>query len=259
MRFDNQTALITGASSGIGDAFARDFARRGADLIIVARRKDRLEALATEIRARHGVTVTVIATDLSTPNAAAALAKTIGVKDIDILVNNAGFGRIGLVADEDPALLSEEITLNVLALTQLTNIFLSPMVSRNRGTIINVASTAAFQPIPNMAIYAATKAYVLSFTEALWGELQGTGVTALALNPGGTATEFFEVAGGRVAGGALAPISDVITTTFRALGKSKTPPSVVVGRLNATMTNIQRFVPRKTVILAAARIFKGGN
>ncbi len=164
-----------------------------------------------------------------------------------------------MVADEDPALLSEEITLNVLALTQLTNIFLPPMVSRNRGTIINVSSTAAFQPIPNMAIYAATKAYVLSFTEALWGELQGTGVTALALNPGGTATEFFDVAGGRVAGGALAPISDVITTTFRALGKSKTPPSVVVGRLNATMTNIQRFVPRKTVILAAARIFKGGN
>ena len=167
MRFDNQTALITGASSGIGDAFARDFARRGADLIIVARRKDRLEALAQEIRTLHGVTVTVIATDLSTPNAAAALAKTIGVKDIDILVNNAGFGRIGLVADEDPALLSEEITLNVLALTQLTNIFLPPMVSRNHGTIINVASTAAFQPIPNMAIYAATKAYVLSFTEAL--------------------------------------------------------------------------------------------
>ena len=259
MRFDNQTALITGASSGIGDAFARDFARRGADLIIVARRKDRLEALAEEIRSHHDVTVTVIAADLSTPNAAAALAKTIGVKDIDILVNNAGFGHIGLVADEDPALLSEEITLNVLALTQLTNIFLPPMVSRNRGTIINVASTAAFQPIPNMAIYAATKAYVLSFTEALWGELQGTRVKALALCPGGTATEFFDVAGGRVAGGALAPISDVITTTFRALGKKKTPPSVVVGRLNATMTNIQRFVPRKTIIRATARIFTGGN
>ena len=102
MRFDNQTALITGASSGIGDAFARDFARRGADLIIVARRKDRLEALAKEIRALHDVTVTVIATDLSTPNAAAALAKKIGPVDIDILVNNAGFGHIGLVADEDP-------------------------------------------------------------------------------------------------------------------------------------------------------------
>jgi hypothetical protein len=110
-----------------------------------------------------------------------------------------------------------------------------------------------------MAIYAATKAYVLSFTEALWGELHGTGVTALALNPGGTATEFFDVAGGSVPVGALAPISDVITTTFRALGKKKTPPSVVVGRLNATMTNIQRFVPRKTIIRAAARIFKGGN
>jgi len=255
MRYDNQTALITGASSGIGDAFARDFASRGADLIIVARRKDRLEALATEIRALHGVTVTVIATDLSTPNAAAALAKKIGPVDIDILVNNAGFGHIGLVADEDPAQLTEEITLNVLALTQLTNHFLPAMVARDRGTIINVASTAAFQPIPNMAIYAATKAYVLSFTEALWGELHGTGVRALALNPGGTATEFFDVAGGRVAGGALAPISDVITTTFRALGKKKTPPSVVVGRLNATMTKIQRFVPRKTIIRAAARIF----
>jgi hypothetical protein len=102
--------------------------------------------------------------------------------------------------------LAEEITLNVLALTQLTNLFLPAMVSRNRGTITNVASTAAFQPIPNMAIYAATKAYVLSFTEALWGELQGTGVKALALSPDGTATEFFDVAGGRVAGGALAVV-----------------------------------------------------
>ena len=259
MRYDNQTALITGASSGIGDAFARDFARRGADLIIVARRKDRLEALATEIRTLHGVTVTVIATDLSAQNAVAALAKKIGPVDIDILVNNAGFGHIGLVADEDSALLAEEITLNVLALTQLTNLFLPAMVSRNRGTIINVASTAAFQPIPNMAIYAATKAYVLSFTEALWGELHGTGVTALALNPGGTATEFFDVAGGRVAGGALAPISAVITTTFRALGKKQPPPSVVVGSLNATMTNIQRFVPRKTIIRAAGRIFMSNN
>jgi len=168
MRFDNQTALITGASSGIGDAFARDFARRGADLIIVARRKESPRSSRQRDSHPPGVTVTVIATDLSTPNAAAALAKKIGPVDIDILVNNAGFGHIGLVADEDSALLAEEITLNVLALTQLTNLFLPAMVSRNRGTIINVASTAAFQPIPNMAIYAATKAYVLSFTEALW-------------------------------------------------------------------------------------------
>lgn len=258
MRYDNQTALITGASSGIGDAFAREFAQRGADLIIVARREDRLAALADDIRALHHVEVTVIAADLSTPKAAAALAQKIGAVDIDILVNNAGFGHVGLIADEDSKLLTEEITLNVVALTQLTNIFVPGMVARNRGTIINVASTAAFQAIPNMAIYAATKAYVLSFTEALWGELQGTQVKSLALCPGGTATEFFDVAGGRIAGGALAPVSDVITTTFRALGKKKTPPSVIVGRLNSAISGMQRFVPRKTVIRAAGRIFMGG-
>ena len=255
MRYNNHTALITGASSGIGDAFAREFAARGANLIIVARRGDRLEKLAKDIRALHSVEVTVIESDLSTPDSAAQLAKKIGSTQVDILVNNAGFGHIGRVAEEDLTLLTEEITLNVLTLTQLTTLFVAGMVARNTGTIINVASTAAYQPIPNMAIYAATKAYVLSFTEALWGELEGTGVTALALSPGGTATEFFEVAGGRVAGGALAPISDVIDTAFDALEKKKSPPSAVVGKSSRVMTGLQRFVPRTTIIRLAGRIF----
>jgi len=255
MRYDNQTALITGASSGIGDAFAREFAARGANLIIVARRGDRLEKLAKDIRALHSVEVTVIEADLSTPDSAAQLAKKIGSTQVDILVNNAGFGHIGRVAEENLTLLTEEITLNVLTLTQLTTLFVAGMVARNTGTIINVASTAAYQPIPNMAIYAATKAYVLSFTEALWGELEGTGVTALALSPGGTATEFFEVAGGRVAVSALAPISDVIDTAFDALEKKKSPPSAVVGKSSRVMTGLQRFVPRTTIIRLAGRIF----
>jgi len=256
MSYHNQTALITGASSGIGAAFAREFAARGAHLIIVARRLDRLETLAEEIRALHTVEVTVIDADLSKSNGAAGLAKKIGSAKVDILVNNAGFGHIGLVADEDLGVLTDEITLNVLALTQLTNIFVPGMVGRKVGTIINVASTAAYQPIPNMAIYAATKAYVLSFTEALWGELEGTGVKALALCPGGTATEFFDVAGGRVASSVLAPVSDVVNTAFRALEKKNSPPSVVVGRTNKMMSGVQPFIPRATIIRVAGRIFK---
>ena len=254
MSAQNKTALITGASSGLGVDFARKLAGMGYDLIIAARRLDRLEILATEIEKEFSVKVRVIASDLSKPGAAANLAALIGAVQIDFLVNNSGFGYIGALAEESLDDVGDQIAVNITALTQLTRIYLPGMLARNSGSIINIASTAAYQPIPNMAVYGATKAYVLSFTEALWGEVQGTGVQVLALSPGGTATEFFEVAGGRLAGGKLASPQKVIDIAFAALGARKS--SVIVGALNAVTANAVRFVPRKLVIAMAKKVMR---
>jgi short-subunit dehydrogenase len=133
------------------------------------------------------------------------------------------------------------------------------MIERGRGTIINIASTAAYQPVPNMSVYAATKAYVLSFTEALWGELQGTGVTVLAVSPGGTATEFFDVAGGRSMGGALMTPTQVVTTAMSALEAKSPAPSVIVGAANRVMAMAGRFVPRRYLIAVAKSLMKSGH
>jgi short-subunit dehydrogenase len=250
------TALITGASSGIGAVFAREFAARGFDLVIAARRTDRLNALAKEITSSRGVNVKVITADLSKSGAAAKLATAVGKTDIDVLVNNAGWGHIGSFATEDIDGMTDEISVNIVALTQMSRLFLAPMVTRGHGTVINIASTAAFQPVPNMSVYAATKAYVLSFTEALWGELQGTGVTALAVCPGGTATEFFDVAGGRAMGSALMTPEQVVQTAFAELDKASPGPSVIVGGQNRFMAKAGRFVPRRQLIAVAKRLMK---
>lgn len=192
-----ETALITGASSGIGRELARLAAKDHFDVILVARRRERLHELAGELSARYGVTVEIVAADLAAAGSAervfdAARARTGGV---DVLVNNAGLGAHGLFAETPLERDLDTIRVNVLALTELTKHCVTGMVERNRGRILNVASTAAFQPGPLMAVYYATKAYVLSFTEALDEELTGTGVTATALCPGPTRTEFQEKAG----------------------------------------------------------------
>lgn len=253
------TALITGASSGIGAVFAREFASRGHDLVVAARRTDRLDSLAKEIAAAHGVSVRVIAADLSVPGAAQKLATAVGKSPIDVLINNSGWGHIGAFAEEDLDGMSDEINVNIVALTQLSRLFVTSMIARGRGTIINIASTAAYQPVPNMSVYAATKAYVLSFTEALWGELQGTGVTALAVSPGGTATEFFEVAGGRAMSGGLMTPAQVVATAMSALDSTSPPPSVVVGSTNRFMAVVGRFVPRRMLIGVAKTLMKSNS
>ena len=248
------TALITGASSGIGAVFAREYASRGHDLVIAARRTDRLDALAAEITAAHDVSVRVIASDLSVAGAAQKLATAVGKTPIDVLVNNPGWGHIGAFAGEDLDGMANEINVNIVSLTQLTRLFVAPMLERGHGTIINIASTAAYQPVPNMSVYAATKAYVLSFTEGLWGELQGTGVTALAVSPGGTATEFFEVAGGRPMGASLMTPTQVVATSMSAIDAKSPAPSVIVGAANRVMAMAGRFVPRRTLISVAKRL-----
>jgi uncharacterized protein len=250
------TALITGASSGIGAVFAREYASRGYDLIIAARRTDRLNELAATITAETGASVKVLASDLSMPNSAAKLAKAVGSTHVDVLVNNAGWGSIGPFSDEDLSSMAEEINVNVIALTQLSRLFVGPMIERGRGTIINIASTAAYQPVPNMSVYAATKAYVLSFTEGLWGELQGTGVTAIAVSPGGTATEFFDVAGGRAMAGGLMTPAQVVSTTMSALDAASPAPSVIVGVRNRVMAVAGRFVPKRQLIAVAKTLMK---
>jgi short-subunit dehydrogenase len=253
------TALITGASSGIGAVFAREFAARGYDLIIAARRTDRLDELAAEITASTGAAVKVVASDLSVPNSAAKLAKAVGSAPVDVLVNNAGWGSIGPFSDEDLSSMADEINVNIIALTQLSRLFVGPMIERGRGAIVNIASTAAYQPVPNMSVYAATKAYVLSFTEGLWGELQGTGVTALAVSPGGTATEFFDVAGGRAMAGGLMTPEQVVATTLSALDASSPAPSVIVGTRNRVLAVAGRFVPKRQLIAVAKTLMKSNR
>jgi short-subunit dehydrogenase len=190
------TALITGASAGIGAELAKVFGEHKHDVILVARRQDSLEALAGQIEGRSGVRATVFPADLAQPGAPAELFEAIrGAElDVDILVNNAGFGLGGEFIETDLDTELRMIQVNVTALTYLTKLFLPPMVQRRSGGVLNVASTAAFQPGPLMSVYYASKAYVLSFTEAIAEELRDSGVVVTALCPGPTATEFAEIA-----------------------------------------------------------------
>jgi hypothetical protein len=188
-------ALITGASSGIGEALAHEFARRKSDVVLVARSANKLRALADELTRTHGITATVVGADLTTPGATMRVVDaTQAVGRLDVLVNNAGFATFGPFAENKLDDELEEIRLNVEALTDLTKRFL-PEIIAAKGKILNVASTAAFQPGPVMAVYYATKAYVLSFSEALWYELRPMGVQVTCLCPGPTKTGFQSRAG----------------------------------------------------------------
>jgi short-subunit dehydrogenase len=254
MEYTGKTTLITGASAGIGVAYAEGFAARGSNLILVARRKDRLDEVAKTVSQKYGVSVTVIAQDLTAPGAVAKLENALATKKltVDVLINNAGFGVNGYFIEEDRSRTQEEITLNVSVLVDLTAAFLPGMVQRNSGAVVNIASTASFQPVPGLAVYGATKAFVRSFTEAVWGELHDSKVRVLSVSPGSTESEFFEVAGGTPGGKAM-PASAVVETTFAALDKNT--PSVVVGTGNSLFSSIVRFIPKKSVIKVAGGMF----
>jgi short-subunit dehydrogenase len=189
-------ALVTGASSGIGADLARELARDGHDLVLTARTVAPMENLAAELRA-HGAGTVVISADLSQPGGAAVLVSEIEARGltVDVLVNNAGLGAVGRFDQMDPLRIGEMLQVNIVALTELTRLLLPSMVARRSGKVMLVASTAAFQPGPRMAVYFATKAYVLSFGEAIAEELRGTGVIVTVLCPGPTATNFAHVAG----------------------------------------------------------------
>lgn len=243
-----QTVLITGASSGIGVAFARSLAAAGADLVLVARRRDRLEALARELREREGSRVTVIPIDLAAASAAVELRQAVRGEGVTVtgLINNAGFGTFGEFTQEDPDRLAQEIAVDVATPVQLSHAFL-PEIIEARGFLINVASVAAFTPTPQMAVYGAAKAFVLSFTESLWAELRGTGVTVFALSPGATSTEFNAVVGtdDATAGARMRTPDDVVATAMAHLRRRKPGPGAIDGMGNRFAASMSRFMTRR--------------
>ncbi|QFP76875.1 SDR family oxidoreductase [Deinococcus sp. AJ005] len=196
MTIPTSTALITGASSGIGEAIARQLAAHGANLILVARSERKLQVLAEDLTRQYGIRAEVIAIDLSHPDAGKLLQDEVTARGlhVDLLVNNAGFGGFSEFARQDQAEIGEMIAVNIMALTDLTRRFLPAMLERGRGRVLNVASTAGFIPGPLMAVYYATKAYVLSFSEAVNEELRGTGLSVTALCPGPVDTGFQDAA-----------------------------------------------------------------
>lgn len=241
------TALITGASAGLGTHFALALARRGNDLVLVARREDRLQQLAALVRERYGVAAHVIPLDLARKNAVARLAEAVAEPGlaIDTLINSAGFGARGAFAELDRAPQTRMIDVNCRALTELCHAFLPAMLDRRSGAILNVASTAAFQPGPWMAVYYATKAFVLNFSEALHEEVKEHGVRVSALCPGPTRTEFAEIAAmgdsalfRRFAG---AP-DKVVADGLKALEANRAV--AVSGAANKAMAGSIRFTPR---------------
>lgn len=256
--YHGQTTLITGASSGIGVEFARAFARRGSDVVLVARRRDRLEALAAELSTTYGIRATAIPLDLSLPVAGQALAEEVARRGLTVtsLVNNAGFGTFGPFHTEDPQRLQEEINVDVANVVDITRAFIERLRAAGTGVLINVASMAAYFPAPNMAVYAAAKAFVLSFTEALWQESLGTGLRVIALSPGATRTEFFDVVGTDAADGGATrqPPAAVVAAALRALDRRTPPPSVISGRLNRLMAHLGRLLSRRRAVLVMASV-----
>jgi short-subunit dehydrogenase len=251
-------ALVTGASSGIGLAFARALRSRGARLILVARRGERLKDLARELGGEKEAEVMVA--DLTAPGAIPGLTAAIEARGftVDLLVNNAGLGHTGRFQEEGRDSVLRMIDLNVRALVELTHALLPGMVARGRGRIINVASNAAFQPVPFLTVYAATKAFVLSFTEGLATELAGTGVRVQALCPGLTRTEFQTVAepgpGLLIAKMPAMSAEEVVACSLRALEGGRL--RVVAGFANRLMAAVESFVPRAIVRRAAAELYR---
>lgn len=254
---DRKTALITGASFGIGLELARIFAREGHNLVLVARSADKLRQLASELEKAHGTRSLILATDLTDPGASAyVLDQTTRANiTVDILVNNAGFGQYGRFVDNDLEECLRQIQLNVTTLTHLTRLYLPEMIERKAGRILNVASTAAFQPGPLMAVYFATKAYVLHFSEAISNELAGTGVTVTCLCPGATATEFHKRANAtnmRLLKMGSMDAHTVAEDGYRALMAGK--PVIISGFKNWLVAQSVRFSPRRLVTAITRKI-----
>ena len=247
-------ALVTGASSGIGADLARELAKDGHDLVLSARNVPAMDALAAELK-NHGASSVVIAADLARPGAAVELAGTLEARglQIDVLVNNAGLGGVGRFDQMDPQRVSDMLMINIVALTELTRLLVPGMVARRRGRVLLVASTASFQPGPRMAVYFATKAYVLSLGEALAHELRRTGVTVTTLCPGATATNFFKAAGANEI--ALQPAmsaSEVARIGYRALTTGRRV--VITGILNRILALGGRYAPHSLTLPATAAL-----
>jgi uncharacterized protein len=253
------TALITGASSGLGEQFAYALAHEHYDLVLVARRDDRLAAVAGRARSLGAGSVRSLRADLSQRETPAALHEQLAGEEVhvDYLVNNAGFGTTGKFHRLPLARELEEIDLNAVSVAAMTRLFLPAMLDRRRGTIINVASTAAFQPTPYMATYGATKAFVMSFTEALAAELSGTGVTAMALCPGPVHTEFQKVANNERARFPSFVWTEAERVVQEAIASAASGRSVcVAGALNYAMAIASRLAPRGLAVRISGTLLR---
>ncbi|MHB1673919.1 MAG: SDR family NAD(P)-dependent oxidoreductase [Acidobacteriaceae bacterium] len=252
-------ALITGASSGLGEEFARQLAARGWSLVLVARSQDRLEKVRGELMSAHmGIDVVAIPLDLTAPGAPAELFQRTQAAhlDVDLLINNAGFGAFGEFASIDRARQRAMIDLNIVALVELAHLYLQPMNRRQRGAVVNIASVAGFSPLPYSALYAATKAFVLSFSQALFEEARQHGVHVMVVNPGSTETNFFQVAG-------KSPFSDpsrmqtsaeVVRESLRAFDRKKS--SIVTGASNRMLTKAMTLLPRRWITAAVGKVMR---
>jgi len=256
--FKGLTALVTGASSGIGKAFARDLADRGADLILVSRNAQRLEQEREDLKARFGAQVSIFPADLSSPeNCEKLFAWTVqrGLC-VDFLVNNAGLANYSPFEEVSFEASRAMLDLNVQALTHLTRLFLPGMLERRSGGVLNVASTAGFQPIPGLSVYAATKAFVLNFSEALWAECKGRGVRIFCLCPGNTLTRFHQTAGidkQRMFFSASAV--DVARFGLDKFLKSGRP-SAIYGFWNKLMIYVERLSPRRLTVAVTRWMYR---
>jgi len=256
---ESSTAVVTGASSGIGTEIAREIAKRGLNLTLVARREDRLKSLAEELGRETGVRAEIVAADIASEDGRESLFEEIEARgrDVDVLVNNAGFGSAGRFQELDGDKETLMVRTNCEAVVALCARYVPPMVERGRGAILNLGSIAAYQPLPYQATYGATKAFVLSFTEALTGDLHGTGVTATALCPGPVPTEFEQNAG---IGSDWEGIPKFVLTTpeYNAAagveGMEKGKRVVVPGAVNTAASAAGHYTPR-TVVLGLVRRF----
>ncbi|HLO85600.1 MAG TPA: SDR family oxidoreductase [Nostocaceae cyanobacterium] len=255
------TALITGASGGIGKAFAEELAARKTNLVLVARSAEKLQQIAEKLQKQHQIEIDYIVQDLTEPQATDRVFEAIKAKEItiDLLINNAGFGDYGDFAERDAERQLKMVQLNIVALVDLTHKFLPLMRQKRSGSIINVASIAGFQPIPYISVYAATKAFVISFSEALWAENRDYGVHVLVVCPGPTETDFFTEARFPPA---LAAANNKISTPEEVVhdalaGLARGDSTVVSGGLrNQIIVNLQRFLPRQSIVSLLAKQFK---
>lgn len=256
--YADRWALVTGASSGLGAEFARLLAARGMHLVLVARRRERLDELADELHTRHGTHCDIVAVDLSEPDATATLAEEVRKRGrtIELLVNNAGFAVVADIAGTDRDAVLRMLSVNIAALTDLTYRFLPEMMDRGHGAIVNMSSVAAFQPVAYMGAYAAAKTYVLHFSEALWAEARDAGVTVMALCPGVTRTEFFDVAG--VSGWLKKQRSHsperVVRKALKALEKKR--QYTIPGVWNYLRSLIIRIATRRRVVRETLKYFR---
>ncbi|MHA7190624.1 SDR family NAD(P)-dependent oxidoreductase [Arthrobacter sp. MDT2-16] len=253
MDYSSTTALVTGASSGIGREFSRAFAARGADLVLVARRIEVLDGFARALREEFGREVTTIALDLSQPDSGTRLLDELGRRGVhvDTVVNCAGIGRTGDFVDMARADIEDQLAVNIDAVVDVCRAFLPGLLRSGKGALVNIASLTAYMPTPGMAVYAASKAFVLRFTEALAHELRDTGVTVMAFSPGPTKTDFYRSSQSDEEGVRFETPQQVVAAAFRALDKRRSPVSSVSGQANRWTSRIVTLLPRRIVLRLA--------